>query len=116
MLWCFFFNDTATPELYTLSLHDALPILQPAFLIGDNEPDETNIFWLPMIAGNQYDGFMIGPTFHNFGIPFNKFGYLISPFFSFGREFVSGRSEEHTSELQSQFRISYAVFCLKKKK
>ena len=26
------------------------------------------------------------------------------------------RSEEHTSELQSQFRISYAVFCLKKKK
>src|SRR6266496_6491661 len=24
----FFFNDTATPEIYTLSLHDALPILQ----------------------------------------------------------------------------------------
>ena len=23
---CFFFNDTATPEIYTLSLHDALPI------------------------------------------------------------------------------------------
>src|SRR3546814_4192762 len=28
---------------------------------------------------------------------------------------VSGRSEEHTSELQSLMRISYAVFCLKKK-
>src|SRR5881409_4267808 len=28
----------------------------------------------------------------------------------------SGRSEEHTSELQSQSHISYAVFCLKKKK
>ena len=28
---------------------------------------------------------------------------------------ANGRSEEHTSELQSQFRISYAVFCLKKK-
>src|SRR3546814_5556823 len=28
----------------------------------------------------------------------------------------SGRSEEHTSELQSLMRISYAVFCLKKKK
>src|SRR3546814_4410585 len=27
---------------------------------------------------------------------------------------VSGRSEEHTSELQSLMRISYAVFCLKK--
>src|SRR3546814_1081187 len=30
--------------------------------------------------------------------------------------FVLGRSEEHTSELQSLMRISYAVFCLKKKK
>src|SRR3546814_9399970 len=28
---------------------------------------------------------------------------------------VSGRSEEHTSEIQSLMRISYAVFCLKKK-
>src|SRR3546814_2286814 len=33
-----------------------------------------------------------------------------------GRVIVSGRSEEHTSELQSLMRISYAVFCLKKKK
>src|SRR3546814_10448360 len=29
---------------------------------------------------------------------------------------IAARSEEHTSELQSQIRISYAVFCLKKKK
>src|SRR3546814_10716354 len=29
---------------------------------------------------------------------------------------LNGRSEEHTSELQSLMRISYAVFCLKKKK
>src|SRR3546814_4233862 len=29
---------------------------------------------------------------------------------------ADGRSEEHTSELQSLMRISYAVFCLKKKK
>src|SRR3546814_5758820 len=28
---------------------------------------------------------------------------------------IAGRSEEHTSELQSLMRISYAVFCLKKK-
>src|SRR3712207_8897101 len=27
---CFFFNDTATTEIYTLSLHDALPISAPA--------------------------------------------------------------------------------------
>src|SRR3546814_3341009 len=32
-----------------------------------------------------------------------------------GGAWVSGRSEEHTSELQSLMRISYAVFCLKKK-
>src|SRR3546814_4070560 len=33
-----------------------------------------------------------------------------------GRRVFEGRSEEHTSELQSLMRISYAVFCLKKKK
>src|SRR3546814_2820191 len=33
-----------------------------------------------------------------------------------GVENVGARSEEHTSELQSLMRISYAVFCLKKKK
>src|SRR3546814_4549075 len=32
------------------------------------------------------------------------------------RHQADGRSEEHTSELQSLMRISYAVFCLKKKK
>src|SRR3546814_2847566 len=34
----------------------------------------------------------------------------------FGFSSAAGRSEEHTSELQSLIRISYAVFCLKKKK
>src|SRR3546814_1276029 len=34
----------------------------------------------------------------------------------FGADAVVVRSEEHTSELQSLMRISYAVFCLKKKK
>src|SRR3546814_5931356 len=34
----------------------------------------------------------------------------------FGERFSAIRSEEHTSELQSLMRISYAVFCLKKKK
>src|SRR3546814_8942033 len=34
----------------------------------------------------------------------------------FDRVFEVNRSEEHTSELQSLMRISYAVFCLKKKK
>ena len=30
-VFCFFFNDTATTEIYTLSLHDALPILVRAW-------------------------------------------------------------------------------------
>src|SRR3546814_4356169 len=38
----------------------------------------------------------------------NDDGFQVAPF--------PGRSEEHTSELQSLMRISYAVFCLKKKK
>src|SRR3546814_2007358 len=36
--------------------------------------------------------------------------------YSGNRGALRGRSEEHTSELQSLMRISYAVFCLKKKK
>src|SRR5258707_15668206 len=31
LLFFFFFNDTATTEIYTLSLHDALPIMELAF-------------------------------------------------------------------------------------
>src|SRR3546814_9163455 len=38
----------------------------------------------------------------------------ISPRVTGSVEFVNGRSEEHTSELPSLMRISYAVFCLKK--
>src|SRR3546814_8227934 len=41
---------------------------------------------------------------------------LIIYLLSGGAVGLSGRSEEHTSELQSLMRISYAVFCLKKKK
>src|SRR3546814_4840614 len=37
------------------------------------------------------------------------------PFLSFMMDLSDNRSEEHTSELQSLMRISYAVFCLKKK-
>src|ERR1051326_9570962 len=73
-LFCFFFfNDTATTEIYTLSLHDALPI--SSFL-----PWATTTAFLHSIMIQEK------------------------------------RSEEHTSELQSHSFISYAVFCLKKKK
>src|SRR3546814_8654736 len=49
------------------------------------------------------------------GLPFGK---LCSPLANLDCQIAFGclRSEEHTSELQSLMRISYAVFCLKKKK
>src|SRR3546814_4206344 len=47
-------------------------------------------------------------------VSINGFG-LAAPETPFGGIKDSGRSEEHTSELQSLMRISYAVFCLKKK-
>src|SRR3546814_7052724 len=43
----------------------------------------------------------------------NPFAHYIRPMTNFR---LHQRSEEHTSELQSLMRISYAVFCLKKKK
>src|SRR5476651_2912701 len=40
----FFFNDTATTEIYTLSLHDALPISGSACSLGGG-PSKSNIRW-----------------------------------------------------------------------
>src|SRR5258708_17473704 len=37
-IFFFFFNDTATTEIYTLSLHDALPIYLPALAAGCRSP------------------------------------------------------------------------------
>src|SRR3546814_8615879 len=48
------------------------------------------------------------------GLPYQKARYLLIS--SAVLDDDSLRSEEHTSELQSLMRISYAVFCLKKKK
>src|SRR3546814_5076190 len=41
--------------------------------------------------------------------------WILAGIFSWRTGFFGARSEEHTSELQSLMRISYAVFCLKKK-
>src|SRR3546814_5066227 len=41
---------------------------------------------------------------------------IVSPLLCLIQKTILSRSEEHTSELQSLMRISYAVFCLKKKK
>ena len=97
LIYFFFFNDTATTEIYTLSLHDALPIysesgdLTYAGILKDGSGGVDGIF--------RANSILISPD--------DKHIYVSSLYDS--------RSEEHTSELQSHSFISYAVFCLKKK-
>src|SRR3546814_4600600 len=92
-----FFKDTATTEIYTyghtLSLHDALPIY----------PTVVRTLVLDRNAAYAFD-IVEKPD----PVAVAELG---PPIFA-----QLARSEEHTSELQSLMRISYAVFCLKKKK
>src|SRR5689334_25160852 len=74
----FFFNDTATTEIYTLSLHDALPI---SSALGVIQEDRVRPRHRPV----PEDG-------------------------------AGVRSEEHTSELQSQFHLVCRLLLEKKKK
>src|SRR5947207_13272068 len=83
----FFFNDTAPTEIYTLSLHDALPILRllQILIIGERQA-----------LHDRQERHHVAE--HAAGLCAHQL-----------------RSEEHTSE-PSHTVISYAVFCLKKKK
>src|SRR3546814_6726007 len=59
-----------------------------------------------------------GSTLSSVGISIERNGTLSFDEAAFGEALAAdpeGRSEEHTSELQSLMRISYAVFCLKQK-
>lgn len=77
------------------------------FLIGDNEPNQTNVFWTPVIGANTADKFMIGAAIHNNALPMNRFQYLVAPMYSFGANRVSGLAEFNYAFLpKSVFRIS----------
>ena len=82
----FFFNDTATTEIYTLSLHDALPIYH----------EITTIF-----------------TLRYFLKKYEIYSPILILFY--GAIFF-GRSEEHTSELQSPMYLVCRLLLEKKKK
>src|SRR2546430_12060429 len=89
----FFFNDTATTEIYTLSLHDALPIFGLIFkfiarhvIAITRERDHT---WFAVLDKIDPNSMMV-----------------IAP---------EGRSEEHTSELQSQSNLVCRLLLEKKK-
>src|SRR2546427_7424600 len=87
----FFFNDTATTEIYTLSLHDALPIslaLMPASRASR-----------AAVSGKRQ-------------MPRKRCGLA----WSRPRSVSARRSEEHTSELQSQSNLVCRLLLEKKKK
>src|SRR5688572_33094178 len=96
----FFFNDTPTTEIYTLSLHDALPIY-----ISDR-----------LRQGTQYEP-IIRAKFREAGIPEDMYYLaLIESGYSFDAySRAAARSEEHTSELQSQSNLVCRLLLEKKK-
>src|SRR3712207_7243102 len=83
----FFFNDTATTEIYTLSLHDALPIYSRSRSSSVGAPMRLERLSDGLDCGRAED---IGPA----GV----------------------RSEEHTSELQSRQYLVCRLLLEKKKK
>src|SRR3546814_10728290 len=87
----------------TLSLHDALPIVEQAFA--------RRIVARPLDQRAHRVGDMIG---HDHLAVWSQFTLVVAHRPAFTVAIM--RSEEHTSELQSLMRISYAVFCLKKKR
>src|SRR3712207_7228865 len=93
ILTFFFFNDTATTEIYTLSLHDALPISQRERLPRADAPTLHGADHVGLRARGRR------------GRP------LLLP----GRR--EGLQDRKSTRLNSSHaNISYAVFCLKKKK
>src|SRR2546430_7109259 len=95
----FFFNDTATTEIYTLSLHDALPILIPS----KNHVASTSL------PSNKHSNSNNSPSCKV---------KSSSPRIIRGLEDLTlqERSEEHTSELQSQSNLVCRLLLEKKKK
>src|SRR3712207_8853473 len=96
----FFFNDTATTEIYTLSLHDALPIFRcggTCRVEPSREPWRVDIMFRMMLDQPQCMS--------------AKAGQLLIP------RHACGRADRKSTRLNSSHaNISYAVFCLKKNK
>src|SRR3712207_7104343 len=102
LLGFFFFNDTATTEIYTLSLHDALPIYPACEQLAG---PLLLIFHGPhgYVSGSWYAGETI-PTWNN--VTLHVRGTA---------ELLDDRSEEHTSELQSRQYLVCRLLLEKKK-
>src|SRR5687768_18506130 len=104
MSYLFFFNDTATTEIYTLSLHDALPILSEPSQLGNDGRlfvDEELFTWNDWNLVTSLPGE-------------NEENETERNEFEIKSDFV--RSEEHTSELQSRLHLVCRLLLEKKKK
>src|SRR3546814_5880181 len=81
--------------------------------------DDAFGFPAPRITGtptHEGKAALDAPSFKGFELPADRLVVEKLQRFAVGPVCGRERSEEHTSELQSLMRISYAVFCLKKKK
>src|SRR5690242_21449911 len=96
VLFFFFFNDTATSEIYTLSLHDALPICPKVWAIHRLRMTNVGVNTAMPFTATLTNAVPPGEieTSGNFG----------------------PRSEEHTSELQSHVNLVCRLLLEKKKK
>src|SRR3712207_8622377 len=94
MMLVFFFNDTATTEIYTLSLHDALPILLAGEQVDLQEMRDINAKLTPKQRPAEGKPVLLGIT---------KASLQTRSFISAASfQETTRRSEEHTSELQSR--------------
>src|SRR3712207_9235347 len=100
VMFFFFFNDTATTEIYTLSLHDALPIS------AHFSRSSANGYGVAITYRDSSSSIAaeIGP------------GYFCLPPLIGDHPHRSYRDRKSTRLNSSHANISYAVFCLKKKK
>src|SRR2546422_1938177 len=111
----FFFNDTATTEIYTLSLHDALPISHDPYQGGEtgdgDGAGDTAAERLDGVchrlhgARRRQDHPVAAPA------PVGGRGHRLRG----GEEHARARSEEHTSELQSRLHLVCRLLLEKKK-
>src|SRR5260370_4386648 len=100
----FFFNDTATTEIYTLSLHDALPISRPWSIA------------MAVAAFYWVNAALLRTMHHWFDVPFDLHSLLESMETQAALSILwTARSEEHTSELQSHLNLVCRLLLEKKK-
>src|SRR5260221_4892055 len=106
----FFFSDTATTEIYTLSLHDALPIYR--VISNDGAPPvEAPATSVARMLGT---GSPLPATTPRLAISFSKLPCRPSPP-GYCRSTRAGLDRKSTRLNSSHTVISYAVFCLTKK-